>query len=162
MVRYGPRHVYLVRCWSLVTSSNRHSELVPHVEQPGVGLVDLVSEDGAGLGLDAAVEVAGDVVRHRAVLPAVPLQAGLGPLQRVGELEGAVGRGLTGGLNRERLVGSSETFGKYRQGLQLLLSLLVLHADGAADEDDDEDHHGGPNGGDRDGDDVVTFNRGQC
>ena len=50
----------------------------------------------------------------------------------------------------------------YRQRLQLLLSLLVLHADGAADEDDDEDHHGGPNGGDRDGDDVVTFNRGQC
>ena len=49
----------------------------------------------------------------------------------------------------------------YRQRLQLLLSLLVLHADGAADEDDDEDHHGGPNGGDRDGDDVVTFNRGQ-
>ena len=104
VVRYGPRHVDLVRCWSLVTSSHRDSELVPHVEQPGVGLVDLVSEDGAGLGLDAAVEVAGDVVRHRAVLPAVSLQAGLRPLQRVGELEGPVGRSLARRLNREQRI----------------------------------------------------------
>ena len=46
---------------------------------------------------------------------------------------------------------------QYRQWLQLLLSLLVLHADGAADEDDDEDHHGSSHGGDHDGDDVVTL-----
>ena len=54
-----------------------------------------------------------------------------------------------------------KVFYQYRQWLQLLLSLLVLHADGAADEDDDEDHHGRCHGGDHDGDDVVTFNRTQ-
>ena len=81
VVRYGPRHVDLIRSWSLVASRHRNSILVSHVEQPRVGLVDLVHEDSAGLGLDAAVEVAGDVVRHRAVLAAVSLQAGLGPLQ---------------------------------------------------------------------------------
>ena len=102
MVRYRPRHVYLVRGRSLVTSSHRDSELVPHVEKPRVWLVDLVSEYGAGLGLDAAIEVTGDVVRHRAVLPAVSLQAGLGPLQRVRELEGPVGRSLARRLKRER------------------------------------------------------------
>ena len=108
MVRYRARHVNLIRSGGLVASSSRHSELVPHVEEPRGGLVDVVRQDGAGLGLDPAVEVAGDVVRHRAVLPAVPLQAGLGPLQRVGELEGAVGRGLTGGLHREREVSGQQ------------------------------------------------------
>ena len=103
MVRYRARHVNLVRCGGLVASSGGHSELVPHVEQARGGLVDVVRQDGAGLGLDPAVEVAGDVVRHRAVLPAVSLQAGLRPLQRVGELEGAVSRGLAGRLNRQRL-----------------------------------------------------------
>ena len=101
VVRYGPRHVDLIRSWSLVASRHRNSELVSHVEQPRVGLVDLVHEDGAGLGLDAAVEVAGDVVRHRAILAAVSLQAGLGPLQRVSELEGAIGRSLAWRLNRK-------------------------------------------------------------
>ena len=91
MVGDRSRHVYLVRSWSLVSRGCRHPELVPQVEHPGVGLVDVVGEDGAGLCLDAAVEVAGYVVRHGAVLPAVSLQAGLGPLQGVSELEGPVG-----------------------------------------------------------------------
>ena len=50
-----------------------------------------------------------------------------------------------------------KVFYQYRQWLQLLLSLLVLHADGAADEDDDEDHNGRGYGGEDDGDDVITF-----
>ena len=94
VVRYGPRHVYLVRGRCLVSRRCWDSELIPHVEHPGVGLVDVVGKDGAGLCLDAAVEVAGYVVRHGAVLPAVPLQAGLGPLQGVSELEGPVCGGL--------------------------------------------------------------------
>ena len=50
-----------------------------------------------------------------------------------------------------------KVFYQYRQWLQLLLSLLVLHADGAADEDDDEDHNGRGYCGEDDGDDVITF-----
>ena len=96
------RHVYLVRSRCLVSRGCRHSELVPHVEHPGVRLVDVVRQDGAGLCLNAAVEVAGDVVRDGAVLPAVPLQAGLGALQGVSELEGPVGRGLALGLKGSR------------------------------------------------------------
>ena len=100
MVRYGPRHVYLVRGRCLVSRRCWDSELIPHVEHPGVGLVDVVGEDSAGLGLDAAVEVAGYVVRHGAVLPAVPLEASRGPLQGISKLEGPVGRGLALGLRR--------------------------------------------------------------
>ena len=50
-----------------------------------------------------------------------------------------------------------KVFYQYRQWLQLLLSLLVLHTDGAADEDDDEDHNGRGYCGEDDGDDVITF-----
>ena len=100
MVGDRSRHVYLVRSWSLVSRGCRHSELVPQVEHPGVGLVDVVRQDGAGLCLGPAVEVAGHVLRDGAVLPAVPLEASRGPLQGISKLEGPVGRGLALGLRR--------------------------------------------------------------
>ena len=83
----------------------------------------LVHEDGAGLGLDVAVEVAVATVRHQAVPTAV---SRLGALQRVRELGGPVGRSLAWRLNRERDKGMPLWCFSYRKTLQLRLSLTRI------------------------------------
>ena len=44
----------------------------------------------------------------------------------------------------------------YREWLDLLLSFLLLHADGADDEDEDGEHDGHRHGGDQDRDNIVA------
>ena len=99
MLRYWLSAADLVWSWCLVSCRYRNTIAVTDHEKPP-GLHQLLGQDGAGLGLDPAVEVAGDVLRHRAVLAAQSLQTGLGALQRVGKLECSVGRGLTRRLRR--------------------------------------------------------------
>ena len=44
----------------------------------------------------------------------------------------------------------------HREWLDLLLSFLFLHADGADDEDEDSEHDGHRNGGNQDRDNIVA------
>ena len=76
MVRDGLGAADLVRGGCLVPGGHRHQG--PRLYgQHAPGLGQLLGQHGAGLGLHPAVEVAGHVVRHRAVLAAVPLETGL-------------------------------------------------------------------------------------
>ena len=74
VVRDGLSAADLVRCGCLVSGRHRDSEPVIQGHETA-RLSQLLGQHGAGLGLHAAVEVAGHVVRHRAVLPAVSLEA---------------------------------------------------------------------------------------
>ena len=73
MVRYGPGAADLVRGGRLVPGGHRDRGL----HQPPGLEAELLGQHGAGLGLHPTIEVAGHVVRHGAVLTAVPLETGL-------------------------------------------------------------------------------------
>ena len=76
VVRDGLGAADLVRGGRLVPGGHgHHGPGVYGHETPGLG--QLLGQHGAALGLHAAVEVAGHVVRHRAVFAAVPLETGL-------------------------------------------------------------------------------------
>ena len=82
MVWYRLSAADLVRCWCLVSGSHRHLVTITSVDHHQTTcLSQVLSQHSTGLGLTSAIEVAGHVVRHRAVLAAVTLEAGLGTLQ---------------------------------------------------------------------------------
>lgn len=149
----------LVRCRCLV--SCRHGDTIPidpiRDDQEAASLHELLGQDGAGLGLDPAVEVAGDVLRHGAVLATQPLETGLGALQRVSKLECSVGGGLAWRLKTKLNIRFNVYHLSYRQWFKLLLSLLVLHADGAAHEDDEEYDESSGRSSDDDRDNIITW-----
>ena len=67
----------LVRGGRLVPGGHRDRGPRLHGHQPPGLEPQLLGQHGAGLGLHPAIEVARHVVRHRAVLTAVPLETGL-------------------------------------------------------------------------------------
>ena len=96
MLWYGLSAADLVRGWCLVSCRHGDTIAIDPIadDQEAASLHQLLGEDGAGLGLDPAVEVAGDILGHGAVLATQPLETGLGALQGVSKLECSVGGGL--------------------------------------------------------------------